>query len=96
MFGFKFYFFNGLNVKYPNQIFKTKNFKFLKIKQPSWFFNKAYYNNSNFVKAYKKYIYNYVHYLNASSVDLESKIDQLFELEKLIGNVINKQQFFLK
>jgi hypothetical protein len=69
-------------------IFTLKILLFFKIKQPSWLFNKIYYNDTNFVTAYKEYMYKYIFYLNESNVDLQNKINKIFELEKLIAYVL--------
>lgn len=69
-------------------MFNLKQSMLFKIKQPSWLFNKLYYNDTNFVTAYKEYMYKYIFYLNESNVDLQNKINKIFELEKLIAYVL--------
>lgn len=68
----------------------------LKLKQPSWLFNKQYYNDSNFVNAYKTYMRKYLVNLNSSILNVNESLNRMFDLEKRIGMVIRDFFYFIR
>ncbi len=68
---------------------KNPQLNILKIKQPSWFFSKQYYNDEKFEAAYKEYLLKYVTFLNTTTLpEIEKKVDMIFEIEKNLALVI--------
>ncbi len=65
---------------------------FFKIKQPSWLFNKQYYNKPEFESAYKDYLFKFVNFLNPDFKREDERIDSIFEIEKQFAMV---SEFFL-
>ncbi len=67
---------------------KIPNTNMLKLKQPTWFYSKKYYEEKAFKNAYVEYLKKFVVYLNPSLDDKnDEQINRIFELEKNIANL---------
>ena len=61
----------------------------LKIKQPSWYLNRHYYDKNEFELVYKEYFYKYVSFLKPDFNRNDKRIDRMFKLEKELAMVFN-------
>ena len=61
------------------------------MRQPGWIVNKEIYNDTKICTAYKEYIINILKCSNSTNTNLEDDMENMFELEKKFGMVIQFQ-----
>jgi len=66
----------------------------LKIAQPDDSINKEYFEDEEFLKAFKKYIETITIYLNGTNANINKEIIDLLELSKKFSTVSNQIIFF--